>query len=284
MSATVQAALRVGVVRLTEAGISGAAGDARRLMAAALDLGPDRLVVVARDAIAAGPRARFERMIAARASSQPIAQILGHRLFWGRAFEVTGEVLDPRPETEALIDLALKGPVPRRVLDLGTGSGALIVTLLAEWPDATGVATDQSKPALDVASRNAARHGVGARVAFLRANWMAGVPGTFDLVVCNPPYLAHHEIAALDRDVREWEPRGALTPGPEGLESYRQIAAELPRALCPGGRAFFEIGPAQDRAVAAIFTDAGLIEVSVHPDLDGRARIVSMSASGAHGG
>lgn len=278
MSGTVQAALRAGVIRLTSAGIQGAGGDARRLMAAALDLDPDRLLLVERDPIAPGTQARFARMIDARARSQPVAQIIGQRIFWGRAFEVTPDVLDPRPETETLIALALGGPGPHRILDLGTGSGALIVTLLAEWSEARGVATDRNAAALDVAARNAVRYGVNARANFLCADWMTGVSEAFDLVVCNPPYLASSEIAALDADVRDWEPYDALTPGPEGIESYRQIAAGLRGVLRSGGRALFEIGPTQAGVVCRMFAAAGMVGLNVHPDLDGRDRVVEMFA------
>ena len=168
-------------------------------------------------------------MLGERARFRPMAQILGRRAFWGREFLVTADVLDPRPETETLVALALEAPAPARILDLGTGSGAILVTLLAERPRARGLGTDASPAALEVAAANAARHGVADRAEFARADWTEGLTGRFDLVVCNPPYVAGRDMAGLAPDVRDWEPAAALTPGPTGLESYIRIA--------PGSRA-----------------------------------------------
>jgi release factor glutamine methyltransferase len=264
---------------LRAAGVAGATRDARVLMAAALGAPLDRLSLVERDALPAAAAGRFEAMVAARAGHQPVAQIVGERAFWGRRFRVTPDVLDPRPETETLVAAALAGPAPARILDLGTGSGALIVTLLAEWPAARGVATDASAAALAVAAENARRHGVADRAAFLAGDWAAPVLGTFDLVVCNPPYIAEAAFAGLAPDVRDWEPRSALTPGPTGLEAYARLAPEIPRLLAPGGRAFFEIGADQGSSVPAIFAAGGLPVLGVLTDLDGRDRVVALGAT-----
>ena len=145
--------------------------------------------------------------------------------------------------------LALGGAVPATVLDLGTGSGAILLSLLAEWPAAHGVGTDVDAAVLAVAQENARRLGVAARVSLRLADWTEGVDGRFDLVVSNPPYIAAGEIDALAPDVRDWEPRHALTPGPMGLEAYARIVAGLPWVLAPGGRALLEIGPMQGEAV-----------------------------------
>jgi release factor glutamine methyltransferase len=271
---TGRAALARGAAALAAAGVPDPARDARRLMAAALGIASDRLTLAADEAVEAAVAEAFGRMLAERARFRPVAQIVGSRLFWGRSFAVTGAVLDPRPETETLIACALAGPEPASILDLGTGSGAILVTLLAEWPRARGTGTDIDAEALAVAAGNAARLGVAGRARFTRADWTEGVAGRFDLLVSNPPYVAAAELAALAPDVRDWEPRHALTPGPTGLEAYRRIADGLPRVLARGGRALLEIGPTQAPAVGALLRAAGCRPVRVHRDLDGRDRVI----------
>jgi release factor glutamine methyltransferase len=241
-------------------------------MAAALGVPAGRLILAADDPVPDAALAGFDRMVAERARFRPVAQILGERSFWGRSFTVTAAVLDPRPETETLIARALAGPPPRRILDLGTGTGAILVTLLAECPEARGVGTDIDPAALAVAAANAARHRVAARADFRLADWTDGLTGRFDLVVSNPPYIPEAELAALAPDVRDWEPRRALTPGPTGLESYHRIAAGLPALLADNGRALLEIGAGQGAAVAALLRAAGFA-VTLHADLDGRERV-----------
>lgn len=277
---TVRAALAAGVARLAAAGVPDPARDARRLMAAALGIGPDRLTLHAGDPVLPDAAAALDRMLAERARFRPVAQILGYRAFWGRDFTVSAAVLDPRPETETLVALALRGGPAARILDIGTGSGAILLTLLAEWPSAQGVGTDVDPAALAVAGANAARLAVAARTRLVRSDWAEGVDGRFDLVVSNPPYIAVAEIEGLAPDVRDWEPRHALTPGPTGLESYAAIAPALPRLLAPGGRVLLEIGPTQGPAVARLLAAAGLAAIARHPDLDGRERVVSAAASG----
>jgi release factor glutamine methyltransferase len=271
------AALAEGAARLKAAGVPDPARDARRLMAAALGLAPDRLVL-APEALAEPAAAAFARMVGERARFRPVSQIVGARAFWGRDFLVSAAVLDPRPETETLVALALAGPRAASVLDLGTGSGAILVTLLAEWPEARGLGIDIDPAALAVAAENAARHGVAARAAFRRGDWTEGLAARFELVVANPPYVAAAEVETLAPDVRDWEPRHALTAGPTGLEAYVRIAAGLPAVLAPGGRALLEIGAAQGDAVAELLRRAGLSRVAVHPDLDGRDRVVEAAA------
>jgi release factor glutamine methyltransferase len=268
--------LATAATRLRAAGVEDAGRDARRLMAAALDIDPGRLALID-DAPQGGALAAFETYVAAREARRPVAQIVGRRAFWGRDFEVTQAVLDPRPETETLVARALNGPPPGRLLDLGVGSGAILVSLLAAWPEAKGLGVDASEAALAVAVRNAARHGVGGRACFLLSNWFERVEGRFDLIVSNPPYIPRSEIAQLAREVREWEPHDALTSGPSGLEAYTRIAAGLDGALAPQGRALLEFGAGQGAAVAAIFRSAGFSRVALHHDLDGRERVISVS-------
>ena len=271
-------ALRAAIPRLREAGIPDAARDARALLAHAMGVAPDRLTLHLADDLDPAVVAALEPLIAARLRHQPVAQIIGHRLFWGRSFLVTPDVLDPRPDTETLVAAALAGPFDR-VLDLGTGSGCILLTLLLERPAATGLGVDLSPAALTVAERNRQRFGLQTRATLQAGNWFDGLTGTFDLIVSNPPYIAAAEMAGLAPDVRDWEPHVALTPGGDGLAACRAIAAGAGAHLAPGGRLIVETGPTQGPAVAALMQAAGLAQVTILPDLDGRDRIVSGRAA-----
>ena len=269
-------ALVAATRRLAEAGIPDAARDARRLLAHALDVPPARLTLVLPDPMPADASVAFEALIARRAAREPVSHLVGHRAFYGRDFEVTSDVLDPRPETETLIETALSGPVTR-LLDLGTGSGCILLTLLAERPAATGVGSDLSEAALAVACRNRDALGLSDRATLCRGSWYEALrpgQGGFDLIISNPPYIARDEMAGLSPEVREHEPRMALTDESDGLAAYRAIAAGAAAHLAPGGRLLVEIGPTQGAAVSALFDLAGLSEVSVVQDLDGRDRVV----------
>ena len=270
---TAAEALRDAAARLAAAGIEGGARDARLLLAEALGLAPNRLTLHLPDTVGPEAAARFEAFLGERLRRRPVAQILGRRMFWGRAFRVTADTLDPRPETETLIEAALAAPFAS-VLDLGTGTGCILLTLLAERPQARGIGTDASAAALAVAEDNARGLGLADRAGFRRADWFDGVEGRFDLVVSNPPYIAESEMADLAPDVRDWEPALALTPGGDGLDAYRAITAGAARHLTPGGRLLLEIGATQGPAVAALCREAGLGEVGIRPDLDGRDRVV----------
>lgn len=271
---TVAQALRAGTRALQQAGVPDAAGDARRLLAHALGIGADRVSLVVGDPLPDLVAGLFSMSLDQRMRRRPVSQIVGHRAFWGRSFRVTSEVLDPRPETETLVALALAGPFGR-FLDLGTGSGAIALTLLAERSLASGVATDLSAGALSVARHNAAALNLADRVTFAQADWFEGVTGRFDLIVSNPPYIAETEMAGLQPEVRDWEPHLALTPGGDGLDAYRRIAAGLADHLLPGGRVLVEIGPTQGAAVTALFRAAGLLDLAVLPDLDDRDRVIA---------
>ena len=261
---------------LQAAGVEGAGRDARLLLAHALEVPPDRLILILADALPDAASKRFIAAIAERARRRPLSQIIGHRMFWGRSFTVTPDVLDPRPETETLVAAALRLPFAH-VLDLGTGSGAILLSLLADVAGASGLGTDVSPQALEVARGNAQRLGVAA--AFQLADWFAGVTGTFDLIVSNPPYITTAEMATLAPEVRDWEPHLALSPGGDGLDAYRAITAGVMAHLAPGGALLVEIGPAQGAAVQAMFRAAGLLHVDVLTDLDGRDRVVQGCAA-----
>jgi release factor glutamine methyltransferase len=275
---TVRAALAAASRDLAAHGIPDAARDARRLMAAALGIEADRLTLISEQELEPADELEFDRLIAERRLFRPVAQLVGRRTFWGLDLVIDGRVLDPRPETETLVAVALEGPAPARILDLGTGSGAILLALLSEWPSAGGVGTDVDPAALAVAASNAARLGISDRADLRVADWFDGVDGRFDLVVSNPPYIAEAEVATLAPEVRAWEPRRALTPGPTGLEGYARIAAGLAGALSPGGRVLLEIGPTQAEAVIGLLDARGLAGARVHRDLDGRDRVVEAIA------
>ncbi|MDO5648658.1 peptide chain release factor N(5)-glutamine methyltransferase [Paracoccus sp. (in: a-proteobacteria)] len=255
--------------RLTEAKIDGAARDADRIIAGVLGVEPGRLRVMERD-LTDAEIALLHDGIVARAARQPVAQIVGYRDFWAHRFRVTRDTLDPRPDTETLVAAALDLPWCS-VLDMGTGTGAIVISLLAERPGARGMATDISDAALMVAQDNAAR--IGVSVDFRRADWYDGIDGRFDLIVSNPPYIAQDDMAGLAPDVRDWEPHSALTDGADGLTCYRIIAAGARAHLTPGGHVAVEIGYTQGAAVAALFHAAGA-ETRIIPDLNGHDRVV----------
>ena len=266
------AALAAAVRRLRAAGVPDAPRDARRLLAHALGIAPDRLTLHLAEDLPAGAEAAFEAALSRRERREPVSHITGRRAFYGRDFHVSRDVLDPRPETETLIEQALSKPFSR-VLDLGSGSGCILLTLLAERPEATGLGVDLSEAALAVARRNAEGLDI-VRAEFARSDWCAAVEGRFDLIVSNPPYIAADEMSGLSPEVRDWEPEMALSPGGDGLDAYRAIAACAPAHLPPGGRLMVEIGPTQGAAVSALFRAAGLENVAIHSDIDGRDRVV----------
>lgn len=270
MNATLS--LRDAIATLRAAGIEDAPRDARLLLAKAMAVPADRLTLHLQDPLTPAAAQSFATLVATRASRQPMAQILGERLFWGRSFEVTRDTLDPRPETEVLVQKAIEQPFVK-MLDLGTGSGCILISCLLAMPMAAGLGVDISEAALRVASRNAARHGL-SRARFLASDWLRAVTGSYDLIVSNPPYVAAAEMAALAPEVRDWEPTSALTPGGDGLDAYRIIAATAPARLLPLGRILLEIGPTQAAAVSALLAAQGLDEITVLPDLDGRDRVV----------
>ena len=271
---TAAQAMAAAAARLRAAGVADPARDARMLLAHAASVDAARVTLIAPEEIAPEIAERFENLIALRAVRVPVSQLIGVRAFYGREFHISREVLDPRPETETLIDLALNRAFSR-VLDLGTGSGCILVTLLAERPDATGLGVDLSEEACLQASANAVQHGVQDRAQIMQSDWFERVEGRFDLIVSNPPYLAATEMADVAPELRDHEPHMALTDGLDGLSVYRIIAATAQGYLTAQGRVMVEIGWQQGSDVVAIFENAGWGEVMLSHDLDGRARVVS---------
>jgi release factor glutamine methyltransferase len=265
--------------RLEAAGVDSPAIDARLLLEAAAEVSRTDIITDPHRALAADAAERLEAFVARRERREPVSQILGRRAFWTIMLKVSGGVLTPRPETETLVEVALRAfPAERSftVLDLGVGSGALLLAILAERPAARGLGVDVSEEALAVARENAANLGLAGRAAFLRGDWTSGLGGGgFDLVVANPPYVPTGEIAALAPEVRDHEPRLALDGGSDGLDAYRRLAPEILRVLKPGGVLAVEVGPGQAQQVMVLFREAGATDLMVHDDLAGRQRVVA---------
>jgi release factor glutamine methyltransferase len=265
--------------RLEAAGVPGPVIDARVLVEAACGVTRADIVGDPHREISAAQVERLDAYLERRIRREPVSHILGRKGFWNIMLGVTADVLTPRPETEVIVDHALRlfpEGRPFRILDLGVGSGAILLAILAERPAARGLGIDVSEEALAVARDNAARLGLADRIALLRGDWSGGLAGSeFDLVVSNPPYIASPVIETLDPEVRDYEPRIALDGGPDGLEAYRQLAPEILRMLRPGGRFLVEIGYDQRAAAESLFRAAGAMEVETLQDLSTHDRVVT---------
>lgn len=251
---------------------------ARRLVAAALDLTPAEIFARLDRMITEDEGDRVAALLRRALSHEPLSRILGRREFWGLEFALSPDTLDPRPETETVVEAALarlgERDRPYRLLDLGTGSGCLLVALLSELPEASGIALDRSAGAVATARRNAERLGVGARARFAVGDWTSALRGSFDAIVANPPYIESPEMARLPREVRDHDPKLALDGGVDGLDACRAIAADVSRLLRPGGIFACEVGSGQEVAVAVLLTAGGLVIDGIVPDLAGIARCV----------
>ncbi len=265
--------------RLETAGLAGPVIDARLLVEAAADVTRAEIVTDPHRALSAEQEATLESYLSRREHREPVSQILGRKGFWKIMLNVTRDVLSPRPDTETVVEWVLRDfpeHAPWSVLDLGVGSGAILLSILAERPSARGLGVDVSEEALAVARDNAANLGLGGRVALLRGDWTEGLAdANFDLVVSNPPYIASDVIETLEPEVRDHEPRIALEGGPDGLMHYRSLAPEILRVLKPGGRFAIEIGYDQKTAVEDLFRAAGAQQVQTLRDLGDRDRVVA---------
>ena len=275
---TVQELLTASQAKLRECGISDPVRDARLLLADCLELRTQNLNLLDNSCISEIKISKFWRMINERCKRKPVSKILGYRSFWGRDFEINENVLDPRGDTETLIELILDCNF-ENMLELGTGSGAIAITVLAERPEVTCVATDISQYALDTARTNSKRHGVQNRLKLLYSNWFDKISGSFDIIVSNPPYISSREYAQLSAEVLKYDPKISLTLGGDGLEAYREILSQALEKLSKNGHIFLEIGYTQANAVGHLFKEAGFQQIKVHKDLGSRDRVISAKAS-----
>jgi release factor glutamine methyltransferase len=277
-SATIGEVFDQCTAMLAAAGLEEPRRLARRVMTAALGLSAAELFAHPQRHLGEEERARIAAIAERVAAREPLSRIVGHREFWGLDIVLSRDTLDPRPETETVVEAVLarlsdRGK-PYRFLDLGTGSGCLLLALLSEYPKASGIGVDVMPGAAATARRNAARLSTHDRASFIAGDWGAALAGSFDVVVANPPYIASAELAQLPPEVRDHDPHRALDGGADGLAAYRAIAGELARLLIPGGLFAAEIGIGQDEAVARIITAGGLAVEPAVADLAGIPRVI----------
>lgn len=264
--------------RLKEAGIDAPRLDALLLLSHASGFSPDRLRIDPDLELSPDAADRFAALIARRIGREPVSQILGRREFWSLDFQVSRDVLDPRPDSETLVAAVLEQIGDRqaalRIVDFGTGSGCLLLALLHELPNAAGLGIDRSPAALTVARANAASLGLATRADLREGHWGEGLNGAFDILISNPPYIESAAIAALAPEVAQHEPRLALDGGADGLDAYRQLVPDLARLAAKGALIALEIGQGQDAAVMAMLAAAGMEAITGKPDLSGTIRVV----------
>jgi release factor glutamine methyltransferase len=280
----VDGALRAAAARLVAAGVDTARLDARVLVAHALGVTPDDVLLHGSRALGTGERRSIGRLVERRARREPVSRIVRRREFWSLPFRVTPATLDPRPDSETVVAAALAAlgdPSRRlRILDLGTGTGCLLLALLSELPAARGLGVDVSAAALRVARANARALGLKPRARFRRGSWAAGLDGRFDVIVSNPPYIPSSELAGLAPEVG-FDPVGALDGGADGLAAYRAIGRALPSLLAPTGIAALEVGAGQAERVGAILEQNALRIAKIVCDLSNNQRVLVASPSGA---
>jgi release factor glutamine methyltransferase len=273
---TIGAAVNELTSRFTEAGLDTPRLDARILVGSVTNLAPSLLFARSDVTLSAADAETIRALGARRVAHEPVSRILGRREFWGLEFELNEATLDPRPDTETVVSaaLALKDTYPSapRVLDLGTGTGCILIAILSELKSAQGVGIDRSPRALEAARANAARLGVADRAEFREGNWCDGLVDNFDLIVSNPPYIGEDEAPSLAPEVASFDPAAALFAGPDGLGAYRALIPGAKARLSAPGRLILEIGVTQENAVAALLNQAGMAVDARVPDLSGRVR------------
>lgn len=279
---TVAQALAQATSELARGGAGASRLDARLLLAHALCEPSERVVALGARVLSEAEQSAFAAFLRRRGAGEPTSRIVGRREFWSLDFEITPDVLDPRPDSETVVETvlgALRGRIAPRVIDLGTGSGCLLLALLSERPDAMGVGVDISAGACRAAAGNARRLGLGGRAAFACMDWNGAIGlGRFDAVVSNPPYIADAEIERLAPEVARHDPRGALSGGTDGLDAYRRLAPVSASLLRPGGVVAMEIGIGQRPAVERLFAAHGLILRTARRDLAGVERCLLFEA------
>lgn len=269
-------------LRFSEAGIETPDMDTRVLLKHFLGLS-DADLITGTGVIDANQRDDLERAVIRRLNREPVSRIIGEREFWGMNFKVTPDTLDPRPDSECLIEMAveaLRDYPPKRILDLGTGSGCLLLALLKEFPAAQGVGIDLNPKAVDVSRENMENNGLSGRATFRQGNWTDSLSpddGLFDLIVSNPPYIPRGDIESLAPEVKNHDPILALSGGDDGLDAYKTLVTEIKKFLQPSGLALFEIGRNQDRDVQRLVENAGLSVSRIGADIAGILRVVEIT-------
>jgi release factor glutamine methyltransferase len=281
-AATRRGALKEAVLLMKAAGLDTPVLDARLIVQHALGISWDTLYLKDDQPLTAAERNRLESELSRRSAHEPVSRIVGRRHFWTLDLAVSPDTLDPRADTESLIETVVAAiperDRPLRVLDLGTGTGAILLALLAEYPNATGLGVDLSEGALAIARINAESHGLGDRAAFAAGHWTDGVAGPFDVIVSNPPYIDSGDLAGLPPEVREHDPALALDGGADGLDAYRAIIPAIPALLGTGGLAVLEVGAGQAESVTRIARQHGLVPAGRRSDLGGIERALSFKS------
>jgi release factor glutamine methyltransferase len=287
---SIAAARRIVAQTFRTAEIESSDLDARLLIGHALSLDHTALVSNSEHKLSGEEASTIAAFAARRLAHEPVARIVGRKEFWGLDFTVTPATLVPRPDTETVVEAALAAfpdrSLPLRIADFGTGTGALLVALLSEFPNATGIAIDISEPALKAARGNAIHLGVASRAYFVVSDYGSALRAPFDLVVSNPPYIVGGEIAGLDPEVRDYDPHLALNGGASGLDGYRAVIADARRILAPQGTVIVELGAGQAAPVAALMSANGIVAEAPKPDLSGhlRALLGRSAMQGQHSG
>ena len=260
--------------KLSRSGIDGAARDARVLTAFAIGIPISELSLKLNELVSDQIISKLEKLILRRIDREPISKILGKREFWGRSFSINENVLDPRPDTETLIDFVIEKPV-KSVLELGTGSGAIAITLACEWKEVHVTAIDISEDALSLARSNAEKYNVQNKIHFLKSDWFETVRGSFDLIISNPPYIGLIEQDKISAEVLKFDPKIALFAGHDGLDAYRKIIPKLIKFLNPHGLVVLETGASQSNQVKYMMNAVGFIDAKIVEDLSGKDRLVT---------
>lgn len=278
---TIGEALADAVEQLEEAGVDSAHLDARLLLARVLGVSRAYLTMHADAYLSDAELMGFETLLERRIAREPMAQILGEREFWSLSFRVTSDTLDPRPDSESIIEAVLRY-VPNKqsrllMADFGVGSGCLLLSLLSEYPQAHGLGVDMSEAALDVAEKNAHSLGLSTRATFHKTSWGEGVIGRYDVIVSNPPYIREADMETLEPEVTEYEPHSALVGGKDGLDAYRALLPDIKRLLAPHGVAVLEFGQGQAADVTALAEANGLRLLETCNDLAGIERCVVLA-------
>ena len=260
-------------LKLSEAGVESAARDARILTAHALKIPVSDLSLKINEKVMANIILELEKFILRRIDREPVSRILGRREFWGRTFYINKKVLDPRGDTETLIDFVIEKPV-KSVLELGTGSGVIAVTLACEWREVIVTATDVSQDALALAEVNAAKFNVENKIQFIKSDWFNNVEGMYDLIISNPPYIGWNEQDKISTEVSNYDPEIALFAGYDGFDAYKSIIPNLTKFLNPDGFVVLEIGASQSRQVKDILNSYDFFDVEIIKDLSGKDRVI----------